>query len=127
MTYTNISQRTLQEVEERLRHAAQVHKFGVLNVLDIQQTLKSKGIELEQPCRIFDVCNPQAASEALNHDLRASVVLPCRISVFGSESGTVLATVNPTDLIQASGLKGAEELAAHIELELKAIIDEAAA
>ena len=127
MTYTNVSKRSLQEVEDRLRQAAQAHKFGVLNVLDIQQTLKSKGIDLPRPCRIFDVCNPQAASQALSHDMRASVVLPCRISVFAAEEGTTLATVNPTDLIRATGLKGADELALHIEGELKAIIDEAAA
>ncbi len=127
MTYTKTSKHSLQETEERLRQSAQAHKFGVLNVLDIQQTLKSKGIDLQQPCRIFDVCNPQAASRALNHDMRASVVLPCRISIFAGKEGTVLATVNPTDLIRATGLEGAEELAAYVEKELKAIIDEAAA
>ncbi|HET9698304.1 MAG TPA: DUF302 domain-containing protein [Terriglobales bacterium] len=127
MTYTKTSLRTLPEVEDRLRQAAQAHKFGVLNVLDIQQTLKSKGIEMQTPCRIFDVCNPQAASQALSQDMRVSVVLPCRISVFQDGQKVTLATVNPTDLIGATGISGAEILASHIEKELKAIIDEAAA
>lgn len=127
MTYMRTSSRSLAEVEDRLRQAAQAHKFGVLNVLDIQQTLRSKGIDMARPCRIFDVCNPQAASEALQHDMRASVVLPCRISVFNDGQNTTLATVNPTDLISATGIPGAEALAHRIGQELKAIIDEAAA
>ncbi len=127
MTYTKTTKRSLAEVEDRLRQAAQAHKFGVLNVLDIQQTLKLKGIDMAAPCRIFDVCNPQAASQALQQDMRASVVLPCRISVFHDGQNITLATVNPTDLMRATGIAGADALARHIEQELKAIIDEAAA
>ncbi len=126
MTYTKESKRPLDEIEQRLRTAAQAHKFGVLNVLDIQQTLKSKGIELQKACKIFDVCNPQAASQALNNDMRTSVVLPCRISVYASETGTTLATIHPTDLLRATGIHGADELAQQIERELVAIIDETA-
>ena len=124
MTYTKESKRPLEEIEPRLRAAAQAHKFGVLNVLDIQQTLKSKGIELERACKIFDVCNPQAASQALNTDMRVSVVLPCRISAYASAGGTTLATIHPQDLLRATGIQGADELADHIERELVAIIDE---
>jgi uncharacterized protein (DUF302 family) len=125
VTYTKESKRPLDEIEQRLRAAAQAHKFGVLNVLDIQQTLKSKGIELQKACKIFDVCNPQAASQALNNDMRTSVVLPCRISAYASDTGTSLATIHPSDLLRATGIQGAEELAHHIERELVAIIDEA--
>ncbi len=126
MTYTKDSSRSLEQIDQRLREAAQKHKFGVLNVLDIQQTLKSKGIELGRECRIYDVCNPQAASTALQHDMNASVVLPCRISVYKSGAGCTLATVHPTDLMRATGLSGVEELANTIEKEMIAIIDEAA-
>lgn len=124
MTYTKESKHPLDEIESRLRAAAQTHKFGVLNVLDIQQTLKSKGIALEKGCKIFDVCNPQAASQALNTDMRVSVVLPCRISAYANGTGSTLATIHPTDLLRATGIQGADELAQHIERELVAIIDE---
>jgi len=124
VTYTKESKRSLEDVEQRLRAAAQAHKFGVLNVLDIQQTLKSKGIDLQKACKIFDICNPQAASQALNTDMRVSVALPCRISAFSSETGTTLATIHPTDLLRATGMQGVDELAQHIERELVAIIDE---
>lgn len=124
MIYSVQSSKSLQEIDESLRAAAQRHKFGVLNVLDLKQTLKNKGIELGQECRVYDVCNPQAASRALNHDLGASVVLPCRISVFSGDKGTTVSTVRPTDLMEATGLSGVEELAKEVERDIFAIMNE---
>ena len=126
MTYTKSSTHSMEQIEQRLRDAAQRHKFGVLNVLDLKQTLHSKGIELGRECRILDVCNPQAASKALQHDMKASAVLPCRISVFTEGDHCMIATVQPTDLMKATGLAGVEPLAAEIQREIVAIIDEAA-
>ena len=126
MTYTRHTSRSAAEVETRLREAAASHKFGILNVLDIKETLKAKGIDFETPCRIYDVCNPQAAAAALAADLRISTVLPCRISVFADGDGCTIATVKPTDLLRTTGLPGVEELAAHIEKEIVAMIEEAA-
>jgi uncharacterized protein (DUF302 family) len=125
MTYTKHSTRSIQELEQRLREAAQRHKFGVLHVLDLKETLHGKGIELGRECRIFDVCNPQAASTALSHEMKASTVLPCRISVFSDASGCTVATVKPTDLMRATGISGVEELATQVERDILAIIDEA--
>ena len=126
MTYSKHSSRPPDEIERRLREAAQRHKFGVLHVHDLKSTLQSKGIDLGAECRIYDICNPQAASKALHAEMKASAVLPCRISVFTDASGCTITTVNPTDLLKATGLNGVEELAREIEGEILAIIDEAA-
>lgn len=126
MIYSIKSSKSLPEIDHALREAAQRHKFGVLNVLDLKQTLSNKGIDLAMECRIYDVCNPQAASAALNHDMLASAVLPCRISVFAGPDAITLATVKPTDLMRATGLKSVDDLALEIEREITAIMDEAA-
>ncbi len=126
MTYTKKSTRPVEEIEQRLREAAQRHKFGVLHVLDLKETLHGKGIELGKECRVFDVCNPQAASAALNHEMKASTVLPCRISIFTDGTGCTIATVKPTDLMRATGLSGVDELAMQVERDILAIIDESA-
>jgi hypothetical protein len=46
MTYKKHSQQSLDQLDARLREAAARHKFGVLHVHDLEQTLKSKGIDL---------------------------------------------------------------------------------
>ncbi|HWR14111.1 MAG TPA: DUF302 domain-containing protein [Terriglobales bacterium] len=124
MTYRKKSSYSPEELDQRLRQAAQRHKFGVLHVHDLKATLQSKGFDLGRECRVYDVCNPQAAVKALNSEMAASTVLPCRISIFSDGKGSVVATVHPTDLLKATGINGVEELAAEVEREIVAIIDE---
>lgn len=126
MIYSKHSSLSPAEVETRLREAAARHKFGILHVHDLQQTLKSKGVDFNRECRVYDVCNPQAASTALGAEMKVSSVLPCRISIFSEADGCTLATVKPTDLLRATGLSGVDALATEIEKEILAMIDEAA-
>ena len=126
MTYSKHSSRSFEEIEKRLAEAAARHKFGILHIHDLRQTLESKGIHLGSECRVFDVCNPQAASKALLTDMRVSTVLPCRISVFGEDEGCTIAAVNPTSMLAATALDGVASLAEEVEREVFAIIDEAA-
>ena len=125
MTYSKHSSRSSEEIEMRLREAAARHKFGILHVHDLRQTLQSKGIELGSECKVYDVCNPQAASKALRTEMKVSTVLPCRISIFSENQGCTIATVKPTALLAATGLDGVASLAQEIEREVLAIVDEA--
>ncbi len=126
MIYSVRSKKTLDELDESLRSSAQQHQFGILNVLDLKQTLSKKGITLGGDCRVYDVCNPSRAFEALGRDMRVSAVLPCRISVFDEGTERVLATVQPLDLMRATGIDGVEELAAEVDHAIRAIMTEAA-
>lgn len=126
MTYSKHSSRPSEQVEARLREAAAKHKFGILHVHDLKQTLQSKGIDIGSECKVYDVCNPQAASKALQAEMRVSTVLPCRISIFAESQGCTIATLRPTSLLKATGLEGVATLAEEIEREVLAMIDEAA-
>ena len=127
MIYQKTSKQSPQEIEHSLRAAAQRHKFGILHVLDLKATLREKGIEIENEVRVYDVCNPQAASQALRQNLATATVLPCRIAVYSSQQGTTIATVKPSDLLRATGLQQTDALANEVEREIVGIIDETAA
>jgi uncharacterized protein (DUF302 family) len=120
------SSKSLDQLDQDFRKAVQRHKFGVLNMVDLKQTLGSKGMVLERECRVYDICNPQAASTALNTDMSVSVVLPCRVSVYQDGQTLTIATVKPTDLMKATDLNGVSELAAEIEREVFTVMREAA-
>jgi uncharacterized protein (DUF302 family) len=124
MIYSKQSSRTPEEVGKRLEESAARHKFGILHIHDLKATLESKGIQLGSECRVYDVCNPQAATKALHADMRVSTVLPCRISVFSRDGGCIISTLKPTTLFATTGLEGSESLAAEVETEILAIIDE---
>ena len=120
------SSKSLDELDQDFRKAVQRHKFGVLNVLDLKQTLGNKGIVLERECQVYDICNAQAASTALSTDRSVSVVLPGRMSVYQDGQTLTIATVNPTDLMRATDLNGVTELATEIEREVLTMMREAA-
>jgi uncharacterized protein (DUF302 family) len=84
MIYQKPSEHSPQEVEQSLREAVQRHKFGTLHVLDLKNTLHDKGIEPDNEVRIYNVCNPLAASQALRRDMATATVLPCRLGIFKS-------------------------------------------
>lgn len=126
MIYQKQSRYSVAEVDPPLREAAQRHKFGVLNMLDMKATLQNKGIELENEVRVYDLCNPQAAAQALGENLAVATLLPCRVAVYSHAGGSTLAMVNPTDLFASSGLQMTSTLAADVQREMMAIIDEAA-
>ena len=126
MLYTKQSSRSPEEVGKRLEETAARHKFGVLHIHDLKKTLESKGIQLGSECLVYDVCSPEAATRALRTDMRVSTVLPCRISIFSKDGGCLISTVKPTSLFAATGLRGAEALAAEVERKVLEIINESA-
>jgi len=109
MRYTLDSDKPVEKLLEDTRQAVQDNKFGVLNVLDLQATLKSKGFDLTSPCYILDVCNPAQAINVLNEDLDMNIALPCRMSVYAENGKSRLAMIKPTALL--AGLSDSPSLA----------------
>ena len=118
---------TPDAVGKRLEAAVKAHKFGVLNVIDLQAKMKEKGVEFGHACRIFEICNPQQAKQMLEMSMGVAALLPCRVAVYDEGGQTKVATFQPTQLI---GLLGNPELtvaAQAVEREITAIIDETVA
>ena len=69
MKYIVESDKSLDQASTDLEASVVKHKFGVLHVHDLQATLKNKGFDFPNRCRIFEVCNPQQAYSVLNDDM----------------------------------------------------------
>ncbi len=118
---------TIDEVGARLEQAAQKHKFGVLNVIDLKAKMAGKGVEFGPECRIYEVCNPDRAKKVLESNMSISTALPCRIALY-QESGQVkLSTLLPTKVLGLFGPPELNSVAKAVEDDIKAIIDEATA
>lgn len=87
---------------ERLPHSLQAEGFGVITQIDLQQTFKAKlGVEFRR-YRIFGACNPAYALEAVKHDPRAGLLLPCNIVLFERDDGiTMLGIIDPVQQLNA--------------------------
>ena len=120
------SRKAIDRVAKDLEAAVTRHRFGVLGMHDLKETMAKKGVTFARECRIFEVCNPHQAKRVLEANLEISTALPCRISVYEEAGVTKLATIRPTALI---GLYPNPELAGvaeEVERTLVQIMDEAA-
>jgi uncharacterized protein (DUF302 family) len=120
------SYKSIEEIERGLQESAVRHKFGIIAVLDLQETLAKKGVPLDQECRIYEVCNPVQAKKVLDENGAISTALPCRISVYGAPNQYTLATLKPTELMKAFGGATTEQVAREVEDVLAKMMAEAA-
>ena len=60
--------------------------FVILQVHDLGDALRRKGIDLDEDCRVFEICNFRQTARLLSMAMRLNLALPWRISVF-TENG----------------------------------------
>ena len=123
MQYIEISNKSVQEVVNSIKEVASKYSFGFLNVLNIQETLKSKGKNLENECQIIDICKPSYAEEFLNEDISLSIIMPCRIAVYTQDGETTIALNSIVQLVDDIN-PDLIELAQRVQEELLELIDE---
>jgi uncharacterized protein (DUF302 family) len=126
MLYQIASTRSLDEIDRGLQESAARHRFGVLTIHDLQDTMRKKGVTLDMECRIYEVCNPVQAKKVLDADGAISTALPCRISVYGSKGNYTLATMRPTEMMKAFGKPEIEPVAREVEDTIVEMMKEAA-
>ena len=126
MYYIVESDKSFQQASADLEAAVKHHGFGVLHVHDLGATLRSKGIQFEHECKVFEVCNPVQAAKVLARDMQLNMALPCRISVFAEQGRTKIGLIRPIQMLSALS-QDPELLKIAKEVEVKTIqmIDDA--
>ena len=109
-----------------LEAAVKRNGFGVLHVHDLGTTLRTKGVEFDEQCKVFEVCNPQQAAKVLESDMRLNIALPCRISVFTQRGKTKIGLIRPVQMLSALSQDASLiEVANEVEAKTIQMIDEA--
>ncbi len=118
------TEKTINQAAKDIEEAVKAHSFGVLHTYDLKETLKGKGIDLPRECRIYEICNPKQAAAVLAEDMDLNMALPCRISVWENEGGTVkIGMLSPKDMLSSlSNSPAVQKIAQDIEDTMKAII-----
>lgn len=127
MYYVVETQKNFAQAADDLAAAVKAHGFGVLHVHDLGETLRSKGVEFEEQCKVFEVCNPQQAAKVLSTDMRLNMALPCRISVFTEGGRTRIGLIRPRDMLASlSQDRELLDVADEVERATVRMIDDAA-
>jgi uncharacterized protein (DUF302 family) len=99
MYYQVESNKSFDQAVTDLEASVKEHGFGVLHIHDLGGTLRSKGIEFSENCKIFEVCNPVKAAQVLATDMRLNMALPCRISVYTENGQTKIGMIEPAKML----------------------------
>jgi uncharacterized protein (DUF302 family) len=125
MYYIVTTDKTFHQASTDLQAAVLRHGFGVLHVHDLGATLRSKGIEFEEECKVFEVCNPAQAAKVLSVDMRLNMALPCRISVFTEKGMTRIGMIRPVPMLTVLSQDAAlVQVAEEVEENILQMIDE---
>ncbi len=125
--YTRESDKTVDTVGQRLEQAVKAHQFGVIAIIDLKGKMADKGVELQNACKIYEVCNPAQAKKVLDQQMSIATALPCRIAVYEDQHRVKVATMLPTEVLGLFGQTQLAPVAEEVENQIKAMIDEAVA
>ncbi|PKK83357.1 MAG: hypothetical protein CVT49_09150 [candidate division Zixibacteria bacterium HGW-Zixibacteria-1] len=123
LAYTVKSKKPFDEISILIGKAVPEHKFRVLAVHNVQETLAEKGFEIG-PMKIFEVCNAAFAYKAIKSDVNVAMFMPCKIVVREEKGGTVMTLVRPSMIAEMLPDSGLDDLAIDVEKQLSGIIDE---
>lgn len=126
MLYNVISEKSLAQVCAGLEAAVPAHKFGLLTIHNLRETMAKKGVEFDRECRVFEVCNPHQAKKVLEARMDISTALPCRISVYEQDGKIVLSTMKPSIMLGMFEVPELASVAAEVEESIIAIMQDAA-
>jgi uncharacterized protein (DUF302 family) len=126
MYYIIETNKTFDQASESLELSVKRNGFGVLHIHDLGKTLRQKGMEFDEQCRVFEVCNPNQAVKVLKTDMKLNMALPCRISVFTENGTTKIGLIKPVKMLSSlSQDETLVQVAKEVEEKTIQMIDEA--
>lgn len=99
MHYIKNTDQSFDDACTALQDAVAEHGFSVLGTHDLGEKLRSKGLEFDEECRVFEVCNPKQAARVLAADMTMNMALPCRISVYTEDGQVKIGMIRPKDML----------------------------
>jgi uncharacterized protein (DUF302 family) len=99
MYYIAETEKSFDQASQDLETEVKNLGFGVLHIHNLGDTLRSKGVEFDENCKVFEVCNPKQAAKVLSIDMRLNMALPCRISVYTERGTTKIGLIEPAKML----------------------------
>lgn len=121
--YTVKTQKNIDDVIEEITSKLSEIKFGVLGTLDFKEIFAKKGVDYSHQYKLLEVCNPQAAKQALDSDPNIGLLLPCTIAIFEKDGQNYISLAKPTTLLAVASNTELETMGKEIEEKLIEIIE----
>ena len=126
MYYIVDTPKSFEQAATDLEAAVKRHQFGVLHVHDLGNTLRGKGVDFKDECKVFEVCNPGQAAKVMGLDMRLNMALPCRISVYTEQGQTRIGLIKPAEMLAGLSQDVALlQIANEVETQTLQMVDQA--
>jgi len=97
--------------------------FGILTVIDVQATLKTKLDKDIRPYRILGACNPVLADQAITAVPEIGLLLPCNVLVREDEENQVhVSFMDPGAVLGLVNDAGVDPLADQVKAKLERVL-----
>lgn len=110
-------------VVERVKSALKEEGFGILTEIDVSQTFDKKLDINFRPYLILGACNPKLAHDALTHDDKIGVLLPCNIIVQKKDRAIEIAAIDPVISLGSTGDAALAETANAVKIKLQSAME----
>ena len=112
------------DVESSIREELQEQGFGILTEISVDETLKEKLDQDFRRYKILGACHPPTAFEALSSELEIGLLLPCNVTIWENEDGTVtISAINAEKMLGFTQRDDLEHLSIQVNDWLKAAVD----
>jgi uncharacterized protein (DUF302 family) len=121
--YTVKTQKNIDEIIEEITPMLSEIQFGVLGTLDFKEIFAKKGIDYPHEYKLLEICNPQAAKQALDSDPNIGLLLPCTMAVYEKDGENYISLAKPTVLLSVASNTELESMGKEIEIKLIEVIE----
>jgi len=121
--YTVKTQKNIDNVLAEITTKLSEIKFGILGTLDFKEIFAKKGIDYPHQYKLLEVCNHQAAKQALDSDPAIGLLLPCTIAVYEKDGESFISLAKPTTLLAVASNTELESMGKEIESKLIQVIE----
>ena len=121
--YTVKTQKNIDDIIKEITSKLSEIKFGVLGTLDFKEIFAKKGIDYPHEYKLLEICNPQAAKQALDSDPNIGLLLPCTMAVYEKDGENYISLAKPTTLLSVASNTELESMGKEIETKLIEVIE----
>jgi len=120
---TKIVNLSFEAAIEKVKEQLQKVGFGILTVIDVQETMKKK-LNIDFPKYIIlGACNPPFAHKALTIDEQIGLLLPCNVIVYEKDKKTYISIFDPNVIKLLNDQKEIHHLAEEIRAKLEKVLE----
>jgi uncharacterized protein (DUF302 family) len=119
-----LKEKSFNAVIEQVTDELKKEGFGILSTIDVKATLKEKIDADFKKYTILGACNPHFAFNALKHEDKIGVFLPCNVIVEEHEDGDIeVSAVDPIASMSAVKNEDLASFAAEVRNALLRVIN----